>query len=310
MAATLWFNIAHYALRPWPWIIVALASLIVYPELSDIEARFPDVDPSIIRHDLAYPAMLVFVPHGLLGLVVASLAAAYMSTISTHLNWGASYVVDDVYRRFIAPEASESHYVNVSRGVTVGLMVLAGLVSLWLENAMQAFQILLQIGAGTGLIFLLRWYWWRINAWGEIAAMVISFLVAIYVQFGHTRLGFASPEPSIALVIGVAVTTLGWFTVNLLTKPTDRATLQAFYDKIRPAPRFWRAGVDTSKGASDGDNPVAGFLAWFLGCLAVYATLFGTGYVLYGRIEIGIACAAVAIAASIGLWRTMLKLSF
>jgi Na+/proline symporter len=310
MAATLWFNIAHYALRPWPWIIVALASLIVYPELSDIEARFPDVDPSIIRHDLAYPAMLVFVPHGLLGLVVASLAAAYMSTISTHLNWGASYVVDDVYRRFMAPDASESHYVNVSRGVTVALMVLAGLVSLWLENAMQAFQILLQIGAGTGLIFLLRWYWWRINAWGEIAAMVLSFLVAIYFQFGHTRLGFASPDPSIALVIGVAVTTLGWFTVNLLTPPTDRATLQAFYDKIRPAPRFWRAGVDTSKGASDGDTPVAGFLAWFLGCLAVYATLFGTGYVLYGRIEIGLACAAVAIAASIGLWRTMLKLSF
>jgi Na+/proline symporter len=310
MAATLWFNIAHYALRPWPWIIVALASLIVYPELSDIEARFPDVDPSIIRHDLAYPAMLVFVPHGLLGLVVASLAAAYMSTISTHLNWGASYVVDDVYRRFVAADASESHYVNVSRGVTVALMVLAGLVSLWLENAMQAFQILLQIGAGTGLIFLLRWYWWRINAWGEIAAMVISFLVAVYVQFGHTRLGFSAPEPSIALIIGVAVTTLGWLTVNLLTPPTDRATLQAFYDRIRPAPRFWQAGVDTSKGARDGDNPVAGFLAWFLGCLAVYATLFGTGYVLYGRIEIGLACAAIAIAASIGLWRTMLKLSF
>jgi hypothetical protein len=210
----------------------------------------------------------------------------------------------------MAPDASESHYVNVSRGVTVALMVLAGLVSLWLENAMQAFQILLQIGAGTGLIFLLRWYWWRINAWGEIAAMVISFLVAIYFQFGHTRLGFASPDPSIALVIGVAVTTLGWFTVNLLTPPTDRATLQAFYDRIRPAPRFWRAGVDTSQGASGGDNPVAGFLAWFLGCVAVYATLFGTGYVLYGRIEIGLACAAVAVAASIGLWRTMRKLSF
>ena len=138
--------------------------------------------------------------------------------------------------------------------------------------------------------------------------MVISFLVAIYFQFGHTRLGFASPDPSIALVIGVGVTTLGWLTVNLLTKPTDRATLQSFYDRIRPAPRFWRAGVDTSQVASDGDNPVAGFLAWFLGCLAVYATLFGTGYILYGRIEIGLACAA--IAASIGLWRTMPKLGF
>jgi hypothetical protein len=155
MAATLWFNIAHYALRPWPWILVALASLIVYPELSDIRARFPHLDPSILRHDLAYPAMLVFVPHGILGLIVASLAAAYMSTISTHLNWGASYVVDDVYRRFIKPSASEQHYVNVGRGVTVALMLFACLVALWLRNAMQAFQILLQIGAGTGLIFLL-----------------------------------------------------------------------------------------------------------------------------------------------------------
>jgi Na+/proline symporter len=200
MAATLWFNIAHYALRPWPWILVALASLIVYPELSDIQARFPHLDPSIVRHDLAYPAMLVFVPHGLLGLVVASLAAAYMSTISTHLNWGASYVVDDVYRRFIQPDASELHYVNVGRGVTVALMILAALVALWLKNAMQAFQILLQIGAGTGLIFLLRWYWWRINAWGEIAAMVISFLLAAYLHFGHARLGFAPLHPTAALV--------------------------------------------------------------------------------------------------------------
>ena len=223
MGATLWFNIAHYALRPWPWILVALASLIVYPELSDIQARFPHLDPSIVRHDLAYPAMLVFVPHGLLGLVVASLAAAYMSTISTHLNWGASYVVDDVYRRFIQPDASELHYVNVGRGVTVALMILAALVALWLKNAMQAFQILLQIGAGTGLIFLLRWYWWRINAWGEIAAMVISFLLAAYLHFGHARLGFAPLHPTAALVIGVIVTTVGWLAVTLLTPPTDRA---------------------------------------------------------------------------------------
>jgi SSS family solute:Na+ symporter len=184
MAATLCFNIAHYALRPWPWILVALSSLMVYPELADIRARFPHLEPSIVRHDLAYPAMLVFVPHGMLGLIVASLAAAYMSTISTHLNWGASYVVDDVYRRFIRPDASEQHYVNVGRGVTVALMLLACLVALWLRNAMQAFQILLQIGAGTGLIFLLRWYWWRINAWGEIAAMVLSFLIAAYLHFG------------------------------------------------------------------------------------------------------------------------------
>ena len=246
MAATLWFNIAHYAVRPWPWILVALASLIVYPELVDIRARLPYVDPSIIGHDLAYPAMLVFVPHGLLGLVVASLAAAYMSTLSTHLNWGASYIVDDVYRRFMRPDASQSHYVNVGRAVTFGLMILAALLALWLDHAMQAFQLLLQIGAGTGMIFLLRWYWWRINAWSEIAAMVISFLIAVYLHFGHVRLGFAPLDPTAALVLGVIVTTVGWLAVTLLTPPTDRAVLQSFYDRIRPYPAGWRRAVDTS----------------------------------------------------------------
>jgi solute:Na+ symporter, SSS family len=310
MAGTLWFNIAHYALRPWPWIIVALASLIVYPELSDIEARFPYLDPSIIRHDLAYPAMLVFLPHGLLGLVVASLAAAYMSTISTHLNWGASYVVDDVYRRFISPRASEEHYVSVARGVTIGLMILACVVALWLENAAQAFHILLQIGAGTGLIFLLRWYWWRINAWGEIAAMVISFLVAVYLHFGHTRLGFTWPNPTTALVAGVFITTFGWLSVTLLTRPTDRATLQAFYDRIRPAPMGWRRAVNTRGKADPYDNPAASFLAWFLGCIAVYATLFATGYLLYGRTELGVLCSAIAISSAYVLQRTIRKITF
>ena len=311
MAATLWFNIAHYALRPWPWILVALASLIVYPELSDIQARFPQIDPSIVRHDLAYPAMLVLVPHGLLGLVVASLAAAYMSTISTHLNWGASYVVDDFYRRFLVRDASEWHYVGVGRIVTVALMVLAAIVALWLHNAMQAFQILLQIGAGTGLIFLLRWFWWRINAWGEIAAMVISFVVALYLQFGHARLGFAMPHPSVALVVGVLITTLGWLTVTFLTPPTDRATLQAFYDRIRPAPRGWRRAVDTCGGKQEPlGNPAAGFLAWFLGTIAVYAALFATGYLIYGQTQLGLACTLIAGISAASLWRTIPKLGF
>lgn len=309
MAATLWFNIAHYALRPWPWILVALASLIVYPDLSDIRARFPDIDPSIVRHDLAYPAMLVFVPHGMRGLIVASLAAAYMSTISTHLNWGASYAVDDVYRRFIKPDASERHYVKVGRGVTVVLMILACLLALWLRNAMQAFQILLQIGAGTGLIFLLRWYWWRINAWGEIAAMVISFLAAAYLHFVHTRLGFAPLHPALALVVGVTVTTLGWLAVTLFTPPTDHAVLQSFYDRVRPAYAGWRHAVDTSSGEGEG-NVAASFLAWFLGCLFVYATLFATGYLLYGRLAIGLLCAAAAIASAFGLRQVIPKVGF
>ncbi|HEX9752470.1 MAG TPA: sodium:solute symporter family protein [Methyloceanibacter sp.] len=310
MAATLWFNIAHYAVRPWPWILVALASLIVYPELSDIQARLPHVDPSIIRHDLAYPAMLVFVPHGMLGLVVASLAAAYMSTISTHLNWGASYVVDDVYRRFIRPDASESHYVNVGRVVTCGLMILAALVALWLDHAMQAFQILLQIGAGTGLIFLLRWYWWRINAWSEIAAMLVSFLIAAYLHLGHARLGFAPIDPALALVIGVGVTTVTWLAVTFLTPPTDRAVLQSFYDRIRPTPAGWRRAVDTGGRKDAGGDVAAAFLAWFLGCVAVYAALFATGYLLYGRLELGLLCAAIAVASAYALGRVIPKVGF
>ena len=229
LKATLWFNVAHYALRPWPWIVVALASLIMYPTLESIQAAFPLVDPSIVRHDLAYPAMLVFLPSGLLGLVVASLAAAYMSTISTHLNWGASYMVDDCYRRFVAPAKDERHYVQVGRAATVGLIVLASIVSLWLENALQAFQILLQIGAGTGLVFLLRWFWWRINVWSELSAMVISFLVAIYFQFAHVALGFEAVDPSLQLVLGVLITSVGWVTVTFLTPPAQPDTLRTFH---------------------------------------------------------------------------------
>lgn len=310
MAATLWFNIAHYAVRPWPWIIVALASLIVYPELSDIRARLPHVDPSMIRHDLAYPAMLVFVPHGMLGLVVASLAAAYMSTISTHLNWGASYVVDDVYRRFVRPDASQAHYVNVGRAVTFALMILAALLALWLDHAMQAFQILLQIGAGTGLIFLLRWYWWRINAWSEISAMLISFLIAIYLHVVHARLGFTPLDLTLSLLIGVAMTTAVWLMVTLLTPPTDRAVLQSFYDRIRPAPSGWRGAVDTRGGKAGGEDLAASFLAWFLGCVAVYAALFATGYLLYGRIGIGLLCVAIAVISGYALARVIPRVGF
>ena len=304
LRATLWFNVAHYALRPWPWIVVALASLVVYPDLAAIQARFPSIDPSILRHDLAYPAMLVLLPPGLLGVVVASLAAAYMSTMSTHLNWGASYVVDDFYRRFIAPDRHERHYVNVARITTVGLSVLAGGLSLWLENALQAFQILLQIGAGTGLIFLLRWFWWRISAWSEISAMVISFVVAVYFQFVHTRLGFPALDPSLSLVAGVAVTTAGWVLVTFLTRPTDAATLQSFYDRIRPADLGWRTAVRTVAPSGDESIPAA-LLCWFLGCVAVYAALFGSGYLLYGRPIPAFTSLAIGVMAVAGLSRTV-----
>jgi Na+/proline symporter len=313
MSATLWFNLAHYALRPWPWIIVALCSMIIYPSLDDIMLRFPGLDPSIVRHDLAYPAMLVFLPHGLLGLVVASLAAAYMSTISTHLNWGSAYIVDDFYRRFVAPDEGERHYVGAGRISTVILIVLASGVALWLENALQAFQILLQIGAGTGLVFLLRWFWWRINVWSELSAMIISFLVAVYFEFLHLPLGLPELHPSARLVIGVAVTTVGWLTVTFLTPPAEEETLRSFYRKIRPMGRGWRriVGVEEVEGeGADGDSLSAGLLAWFLGCVTVYSALFGTGFFLYGETLWAMNCFAVLAVAILALFRTLPRVGF
>ncbi len=309
MRTTLLFNVLHYAVRPWPWIIVALASLIVYPDLASIAARFPHIDQAIVRNDLAYSAMLVYLPHGLLGLMIASLAAAYMSTISTHLNWGASYAVEDCYRRFVAPDKNERHYVNVGRAVTVGLIVLASAMSLWLHNAYQAFQILLQIGAGTGLIFLLRWFWWRINAWSEIAGMAISFVLAVYFQFVHTALGFAPIAPTLQLVIGVFVTTVGWLIVTFATPPTDRATLQTFYDRIRPMGPGWNGAVIT-RPPTPGESVTAAFLCWFLGVAVIYAALFGTGYLLYGNTLPAIVCLVVASAAAWGLFRALPRVGF
>jgi Na+/proline symporter len=310
--AALWFNVAHYAVRPWPWIVVALASLLVYPDLASLQAAFPGLDPSIVRNDLAYPAMLVFLPAGLLGLVVASLAAAYMSTISTHLNWGASYIVDDFYRRFVAPERSERHYVRVGRLSTFGLIILASGVAVWLENAMQAFQILLQIGAGTGLVFLLRWFWWRINAWSEISAMVLSFLVAVYFEFFHVGLGFQPMDPSTKLVTGVVITTVGWLVVTMLTPPADSERLRSFYRHITPLGPGWSRVVtgqpDLEALARDTpgrESLTAAFAGWFLGLSAVYGTLFGTGFLLYGNPVPGAVSLVVAAASMVGILRIL-----
>lgn len=305
--ATLFFNVAHYALRPWPWILVALASLVVYPDLEAIATRFPELDRGIIGHDLAYPAMLVLLPHGVLGIVVASLAAAYMSTISTHLNWGASYVVEDVYRRFMAPGREPTHYVRAARVVTVALGALAGLVALWLEHALQAFQILLQIGAGTGPLFLLRWYWWRINAWSELSAMVISFAVAVYFQFVHAAVGGAPWSPTTQLLAGVGITTAGWAAVTFLTPATDRSVLQAFFDRIQPLDIGWRAVVDVDR-PRDREDIAAAAACWFLGCVAVYATLFSTGYGLYGRYELSFLCGGVAAGAAAAVFALLPRL--
>ena len=309
MKATLWFNIAHYALRPWPWILVGLASIIVYPTLESIQLAFPHVDPSIVRNDLAYPAMLIFLPSGLLGLVVASLAAAYMSTISTHLNWGASYIVDDVYRRFIAPDEDEARYVLVGRIATVALITLASSLSLWLENALQAFQILLQIGAGTGLVFILRWFWWRINAWSELSAMIISFVIALYFQFAHEALGFAPMDSALQLVVGVFFTSIIWLAVTFLTAPADAETLKSFHSLIRPMGNGW-LGAGLGLESDEGDSPAAAFLAWFLGCTVVYGAVLGTGYLLYGQGLLATVCLGAAAVASVALLKTLPRIGF
>lgn len=310
--ATLWFNVAHYAIRPWPWILVALCSLVVFPQLSDIQQRFPNLDPGIIKDDLAYPAMLTFLPAGFLGLVVASLAAAYMSTISTHLNWGASYVIDDFYKRFLCKDGESKHYVFMARVVTVLLMVVSCLLSFYLDSALQGFSILLQIGAGTGLIFMLRWFWWRINAWTEIAAMIISFLVAVYFHFIHSPvLGFApfaEDESWIPLVSGVAITTCGWLLVTYLTPPTKQAVLQSYYDKIQPLGRGWAKVVQT--GDAPKENITGNLLAVFLGCTAVYSALFATGYLIYGKPLLGGVLAILAIAAAVGVKKLLPQLQW
>lgn len=306
--ATLFFNIAHYALRPWPWIIVALASLVIFPDLASLQRAFPHIDPAIVHHDLAYPAMLTFLPAGLLGLVVASLIAAFMSTISTHLNWGSSYIVNDFYKRFVNPRADEKNLVRVGRLSTLLLMAAAALVALLLENALQSFNILLQIGAGTGLLFLLRWFWWRINAGGEIAAMVISFLAAVFFELIYPRLGLPPIGSSSKLVIGVAVTTVGWLTVTFLTRPTDQKTLVRFYRLIRPGGPGWKKVLEREATEHPAEslppaqwNLPRAILAVFFGLLFIWGSLFATGYWLYGRSLPALTATLTALVGGFGL---------
>ncbi|MBT0812882.1 Na+:solute symporter [Litoribacter ruber] len=296
MGATLFFNIAHYALRPWPWIIIALASLIIFPQISDLQSAFPHLPEDKLNDDLAYPAMLTFLPAGLLGIVLASLIAAFMSTISTHLNWGSSYIVNDFYLRFIKPEASDKDQVFVGRVSTVFLMGLAALLALELSNALQAFDILLQIGAGTGLIFILRWFWWRINSYTEITGMVVSFLVAIYFELIHDKLRLAPLLSHEKLVIGVLITTISWLTVTFLTQPEDNYVLRRFYNLVRPASIGWRKFLISNPDIESerGQLPLEiGLMV--LGSVAVYSTLFTTGYWLYGNNFAGIITSLLAI---------------
>ena len=288
--STLLFNVAHYALRPWPWILIALSSIIVYPTLYDISTAFPSLDKSIIGNDIAYPAMLYLLPSGLLGLVLASLIAAFMSTISSHLNWGASYISLDFYKRFVNQDASEKQIVFVGRISTVILMFLAGFLALNLSDALGAFQILLQIGAGTGSIFLLRWFWWRVNAYSEITGMIVSFLLAIYFQWFHYELTGIELEPFKKLLWSIFITTSSWIIVTLFTNPTENKTLKEFYNKIKPYGIGWNGFLLANKIQIKNikeESPMRDILLMILGILTVYFGLFGTGLIIYGKLMMG-----------------------
>ncbi len=312
VGAVFLFNAAHYALRPWPWIIVALCSLIVFPTLDSLREAFPHA-AAVVGHDMGYSAMLTFLPAGMLGLVVASLIAAYMSTISTHLNWGASYVVHDFYHRFVHPESSEKELVLVGRIVTVLLMAMAGVVALFMQTAKDNFQIMLAVGAGTGLIFLLRWFWWRINAAGEIAAMAVSLGVAVYFRYFHVWMGFEPISDWLQLLLTVGISTAGWMAVTLLTPPATEATLLNFCRLIRPGGPGWARimrQLPDEKVGGDGWQVPQGILCMFLGCLSIYGALFATGYWLYGRYVLAASLTLVAVVAGLLLarqWRSLMQ---
>jgi Na+/proline symporter len=362
IGSVLFFQIAHYALRPWPWIIVALASLVVFPsdkapeqtvakvalearasdvaavttraisslspaelatldELKELKATalgcssileaFPHTPFDKIGHDLGYSAMLTFLPPGWMGLVLTSLVAAYMSTLSTHLNWGSSYVVNDFWKRFARKEASERELVWVGRISTVAMMGLTAMLAMYLQSAYEAFQILLQVGAGTGLLFILRWFWWRVNPWSEISSMISSFVLAVWLatsDFGDS-LGYWK------LPFGVGVTTVVWFVTTLLTKPSDFPKLRAFLEANNPGGPGWQAVIDQANSQGKplvfkhaAVNLPAGILATVLGCVLVYSSLFGSGYCLYGDWPLGIGLLVLAGAAGYGIARLWPKL--
>ncbi len=295
IGATFFFNIMHYALRPWPWILVALASLVVFPDLASIHEAFPNIANDKLGHDLAYSAMLTKLPSGLLGIVLASLAAAYMSTISTQLNWGSSYIVYDFYKQQINPNASEKKLVAVGRISTVILMVLSALLALALQNALQLFELLLAFGAGTGLIFILRWFWWRINAWSEITAMFASGIISILLKltpigaffFNETNGVFPSWAEFPMLVL---VTTIIWLSATYLTQPESKEVLQSFYKKIQPGGPGWaKVLIDAKadhielKSSNETWSVPSGIIAMLLGCVLIYSCMFATGYWIYGN---------------------------
>ncbi|MDZ4656389.1 MAG: sodium:solute symporter family protein [Bythopirellula sp.] len=321
IGATLFFNFAHYALRPWPWIIVALASMVCFPEIADMKAAFPHVDDSVLAHDLAYPAMVSKLGPGFLGMLIASILAAYMSTIGTHLNWGSSYIVNDFYKRFVKPDAAEKELVKLGRICTILLMVLAGVLSLYLTSATQAFNILLLSGAGSGAIYLLRWFWWRINAWSEIFAMVVSSLLAfVLVLFVSDEAVARDPIDgfTMKLLICVAFTTLAWVVGTFITPAENQATLRKFYRKCHPGGPGWAKLVAQARSEGDMIDEKIHGRAWemplqvlcvFLGCVAIYCSLFSIGGLVYGNYIQAVILGVFAIVSGAFLFKFFGRIS-
>ena len=312
LKAVMFFNVAHYVLRPWPWILVGLASILVYPQLSDIQAAFPNLDPKLLGHDIAYPAMLKFLPAGFVGLMVGGLVAANSSTILTHLNWGASYLVHDFYRRFINKNGEERHYVFAGRIVTVLLFLLSSAVVYLLDTAKDTFDIILQVGAGTGLLYLFRWFWWRINAWCEVVAMLSSFLVSIAFLV-IKKSGGEVPSTANSLLITIAVTTVCWVLAAYLAPQTDRKTLIEFYRKVRPAGPGWEpireaAGISKTEAAQTGESLPLALVGWLSGSITIWSSLFTVGNILYGRTSAALLMGAVFVVSGFVLLRVINKL--
>ncbi len=294
LLATLWFNIAHYALRPWPWILTALCSLVLYPSLADKESGFimTVIDPAVV-------------PAALRGLMIAAFAAAYMSTVSTQLNWGASYLVNDFYRRFLVRGRGEKHYVVVSQAATLLIMVASCVVTYYQDSIAGAWKFLIAIGAGTGSVLILRWFWWRINAWSELAAMATSFVVSIFLQL---VVGMDNDDPvefAWIVLLTVAVSTVVWLAATLLTRPERMEVLTAFYRRVRPGASLWGPVAAEAPDVEPGGGLAFNLLDWFSGCVMVYMTLFGVGKLIFGETGLGIGLLAVAVLAGGVIYRDL-----
>jgi len=289
LLATLWFNIAHYAIRPWPWVLVALASLVLFPGLQDPETGYVRV-------------MIACLPASLRGLMLAAFAAAYMSTIATQLNWGASYIVNDFYRRFLNKSAPEQHYVLASKAATVLLTLVSAVVTFYLNSIAGAWKLLIVTGAGTGLVFLLRWYWWRINAWSEVSAMSAAFATSLTLQLAG---GLDSDKPvdfAWIMIITVAVTTMVWLAVTLLTKPEPWPTLVAFYARVRPGVTGWGPVAQRVPEIRASNEGWYSALDWIGGCVLIYGVLFGTGKILLGEWTLGLLLLGSGLAGGAVIW--------